>query len=418
MDEALTALLVNGGGLTCLVVAMILTAVDVNRQEGGKGSAEYGGLLAIYLVAIVAVIALMVMGDRAGDKARPLAIIVCSLAVLVLVQKVVFFAKDYSLVFKNDIGDFGYTLVDGVTSMVGRDPDQKIMSFDNTEILEPGQTKGFSISMYMGLNYGSAVSSSKYKWNQKNDSIRVPLFVRGQISKTNLQDTGSQVVDKSPLIWLVLDKSANSGDVAAPFVPRFEVEFNHAQPATAAAASGVDDLGDNACQVVDDITARCRFFKDSATFEAYDDAQDLRIDPSGPDSAKRLKHVAFVFEEVFAGNKMNKDYVTRVSVFVGSKLKQTHTFPGTVRISDNRVSVLPRALFSDSTNPLSSSTTPDQSDFLSECRIGIVKYYAYPLSSDQIRAFAGRVVPLDITANKQARAGGNTDTNIPGSRAT
>jgi hypothetical protein len=373
--------------------------------------------MAVYCVIAVLLMALLGMiysKDTQADLPELMALagIVLAIAAACFVQKLVYFTVGYKLYYENDIGDFGFSLLDGVTTLVGREPDKTRMSFDNEEILVPGQTKGFSVSMYIGLNYGSE-NTNGYKWNKNNDLIKIPLFVRGQTFKTALQDYGPTVVDKSPLIWLVLDKTMPSNDVAVPFIPKFLIEFNHAQATYAQAGD------DNSCKVVDDITASCQFFKESATFDAFEDAQALRIDPNGPPAANRLKHVAFVFEEMFVGDaKLKKQYVTKISVYVGSKLKQTHTFRGSVRVSDNRVSLLPRTLYMDATDPLKASPAPYDTGFLRESRIGYVKYYAYPLSSDQIGKFAARHVPLKITEDAKNAASGNTDTDLAPGRST
>ena len=415
MDTSLVMLLL---AFAFLVVVTVITGFDIKRSK--KGRVAYGCLVAVYGIAVLvlAVLIGVIIQNSSVEGRVGLCIITCLVATLAFVQKIVYIGYGYKLYFNLDMGDFGYTLLDGVTSMVGRTPDQTVMTFDNEEILEQGASKGFSISMYMGLNYGSTSSNSNgngYKWNQTNDTITIPLFVRGQVTKTNLEGLGSQIIDKSPVIWLVLDADTPTADVSVPFVPKFVVDFNHTQPTY---KINTDGFGENSCKTIDDITARCQFFKDSVTFNAYEDAEDLRIDPSGSASSKRLKHVAFVFEEVFAGTKLKKDYVTKVSVYIGRKLKQTHTFPGTIRISDNRVSLLPKALYTNSNDPLKSTQNPFDSGFLRESRIGFVKYFSYPLSNDQIQKFARRKVPLEITADQAALRKGNNDTDISPSRST
>eukprot|EP00798_Chlamydomonas_sp_ICE-L_P019584 gene19584-26267_t len=408
------------------------TGVEIHKARKNdankSGMAAYGlemGSLCILMIATIVIIFLSTKLD-ATDLQKPVwwavgAILFAS--TVAFVQKVFWHTRGWVLYYKLDPGDFGYTLLDGVTTMIGREPAQEVMGFDNEEILEIGQRKGFSISMYMGLNYSNMTNAALnagngYKWNKANDTLRIPLFVRGQTFTTDLKDYGIQVVDKSPLIWLVLDNKEPTDDVAIPFLPRFEMEFNHTQPPGNDAAESIDELGQNACKTIDGLTAKCKFYDDSATFDAYEDAQSLRIDPCGPANARYLKHMAFVFEEDFVGNnKMRKDHVTRVSVYIGNRLKQTHTFPGTVRISDNSVSILPKALYRDSSDIMRQTTKPHESPFLQDCRLGYVKYFSYPLSEHQIKEFASRKVPLTISDEANAMKAGNRDTNIAPGRS-
>ena len=127
--------------------------------------------------------------------------------------------------------------------------------------------------------------------------------------------------------------------------------------------------------------------------------------------------MAFVFEEMFISNAMNptsltQSYVTKISVYVGAKLKQTLTFPGTVRVSDNRVSVLPQALFSDTTDPSGTAGNPASTPFLSSSRMANVTYYSYPLGAAQIKHNAAVKIGPTLTTTKAAAMKGNTNVSI------
>ena len=227
-----------------------------------------------------------------------------------------------------------------------------------------------------------------------------------------------EVVDKSPLIWLVMSPNTVMpaiDDIHMPFSPSFLIEFNHSQPTASTVSTGsIQDMGTNACHVIDDITATCQFYKDSSMFDAQGD--DLNIDANSIKD-KYLKYVAFVFEEMFISNAMNptsltQSYVTKISVYVGAKLKQTLTFPGTVRVSDNRVSVLPQALFSDTTDPSGTAGNPASTPFLSSSRMANVTYYSYPLGAAQIKHNAAVKIGPTLTTTKAAAMKGNTNVSI------
>lgn len=178
--------------------AVMIACTGINMSNAtpsvdpsGAGRLAYGLLIATYTLLLLCM-AVLTAVLKGGGKSWGTLWLVVGVVALAFVQKMVYFGRSWELYFQNEPGDFGNLLVQDIdgngvtTSLVGRPPDQMVMDFDVQQVLQPGQNKGFSVGMYLGLDYGSSAPGSGYKWNAKNDVIKVPLFVRGQIGKTNL----------------------------------------------------------------------------------------------------------------------------------------------------------------------------------------------------------------------------------------
>lgn len=304
-------------------------------------------------------------------------------------------------------------------------PVWKTVPFDASLALIPGQKKGFSVSMYLGIAFGKELVI--------DSTVNVPLFIRSDSSNLQtdtykfgantwndfvLDDTtcpvslpgsdNSVVSKKCPLIWMVLDKptmpqytgggSANVTLKSNAARVYFKTDFNQTRP-----ESGVDLMNEiEGCKSVDPLTTSCTFFKGSNKFEASSKYFNMSL------TNQALTHVAFVFSEDTAYDselKVYKDMLS-VSVFVDGRLSETHSYNGRVFMSSNTMCALPQQLMTPALDPNSGTAR-----VLSNSRLARVQYFDFPLTPGDIQILAKMSVSSSYSGGGTT-PGGNQDENV------
>lgn len=415
--------------ITCLTVAinilLFLSIIPAVRDKNNM--AVY--ILIVSLIIIDSALFCYFASDQT-DQVTTLGMIIILITALIPALIVWKSTSPFSYsIVQADIASAGTMIQNAATSLYAspaRTPVTKDVKFDASMALLPGQKRGFSVSMYLGIAFGNDLTI--------DSSVSIPLFIRSDTSNLTttkynfgmstwnnfvLDDTTCPVAlpgdtdvvsKKCPLIWMVIDKPAmpqfdNVSDNANVTLKGnaariyFKTDFNQTRP-----ESGVDLMNEiEGCKSVDPLTTSCTFFKGSNKFEASSKYFNMNL------TNQRLTHVAFVFSEDTIYNSELKVYkdILNVSIFVDGGLNETHSYTGRVFMSSNNLVALPQQLMTPTLDPASGTA-----NVLLNSKVARMQYFDFPLTPGDIRILAQMKVQSNYTGGVQVPGTTNQDENV------
>lgn len=385
-----------------IMFLMMLQTVYVTKQQNNSLGfyTSFAILIALIVVAVFAAFECM---NKETYITKFLMIV--SLILLMVLIIVIWKSNEpfKSPVMKFDINSIGQVLQEDYISLFDtRSPDPKLLTFDASRTFRRGDRVGFTFSMYIGMKYNNITDLKQMK---------IPLLIRGNPSNkeaiTFKEDVFSEyvmkkpatsdaiscplnaahangaevIIEKCPLIWLVVEKNTSTQVTDNDARIYFQVEFNQTRPETG--PDLVDDITNRNCRSVDPLTASCSILQNNVKFSAV--SKYFNVTQNG----MNMTNVMFVFEEVSVptaeGSDIHTD-VTNITVYIDGKPLETVTYQGRVFMSSNQAQVTPKNL------------TPTMSMSGVEAQIARVQYFPRPLSEEEIGNVANAVkIPFGYT---------------------